>query len=964
MKKFLESVAEVYYENQRDELRDYVFVFPNRRAGTFFMHYLRRIAKTPVLAPEIMTLTELVESWSSLSLAPAFEQLLTLYDLHTRHSDDTFDRFRYWGEMILNDFNDIDRSLVDAKGLFGNVSRLAEISTDYLTDEQREVIERYWPHEARPRTSGNSFWNHLSDENGDYSQRWNELLELYEGLHESLRSRGMATPGMFLREAVRRLTADGIHQLRHKRHIFVGFSYLSAAELKIFHLLDRFDVADFYWNDNSPGLRSPNNPATLWIRHYAKTFRSRYTLNEPEIKSWPEIEIIGAPSKTGQCSVLGERLEARSRTLTQEQQSNAIDTAIVLPDESLLLQVISAIPEEYTTLNVTMGVPMRTTPVASLISKLTLLHGKSSIRRGKPSFYHEYVRTLLTNPLINKISPDGCERLLSVMTRDRMFQVDIDIINEVAPALAPIFDSAASESFESVKEYFIRISSLLLSHLESDSPERLFVHSLVDSLSSLDESVRRHKVAMKGTTAFRLVERCLSSISINLEGKPLKGLQVLGALETRALDFDHIYILSMNEGVYPKKKFRPSFIPDSIRHDWGMNTSRHDDTALAYNFYSMIARAKTVTILYDARVGGTNSGEISRYVAQLLYLSGQKISHKMATFSPTLFTPQTIEICKDDEIIGKLNRYLIEGEDARYFSASAIKDYIECPLRFYLTQIEGLNMEQTNTDFIDSSTYGTIVHSVAENIYKKHFDKQVITAEKLDNLIRQKVLIDRYITEAVNREFYKQNDLTTPLPPEGRLIGKIIRELIVEMLGNEKKFTPFRFVEGEKNRTTRITFPSGRVVNFKAYIDRVDRIKCNDDGSGGLLRCVDYKTGTEDMKFSSVESLFDASTGHYPKAIFQLMLYCNIYAGMEGTDEAIQPYIYNFKTLALNGLQPIRYGSRNASEFVDYHAVNDEYLAGLDSLLSVMFDKNVPFRQAETDKVCTFCSFKNLCKRN
>lgn len=279
MKKFLESVAEAYYEYERDNLRDYVFVFPNRRAGTFFMHYLRRIAKVPLLSPEVMTLTELVESWSSLSLASNFEQLLTLYDVHAKHSDDTFERFRYWGEIILSDFNDIDSNLVDAEGLFNNVSRLSEISTDYLTDEQREVISQYWPHEARPHKSDSSFWKHLSNDKGDFSRRWNELLELYNGLRDSLQSRGMATSGMFLRDAVRRLTVDGTHQLRHKRHIFVGFSYLSQAELKIFHLLNKMDVADFYWKDNSPALRTKGNQGAIWIRQYASALPSRYKLN-------------------------------------------------------------------------------------------------------------------------------------------------------------------------------------------------------------------------------------------------------------------------------------------------------------------------------------------------------------------------------------------------------------------------------------------------------------------------------------------------------------------------------------------------------------------------------------------------------------------------------------------------------------------------------------------------------------
>jgi len=965
MIKFLEAVAGTYYNNECDAMRDYVFVFPNRRSGAFFLHHLRRIAGKPLIAPDVMTMSELVQSWSVLAEATPFEQLLTLFSLHRRECDDTFDRFRFWGEMILNDFENVDSSLVNPKKLFENVAALKEISTNYLTEEQRNIIARYWPVEMHPRTISDRFWNHTPANDNVFNRKWNELLKLYEGLHRELRSRGMATKGMFLRDAVNRLSTDGTHILRHRRHIFVGFAYLTPAELKIIHLLSKMDVADFYWKNNSPALRMSGNKAGAWIRQYSSKFPSRYTLEEDEITTWPRIKVIGVPSKTGQTAILSELLVEEGSRRTDSELENAIDTAIVLPDESLLIPAIGAIPECYRTLNVTMGIPMRSTSVAALVSQLGLMHSKASKRNGQTLFYNEHVKTVLTNPLVNKLSPEGCEKILTAIVRDRLFLIPPEVFIRESPELAFLFSPESIFSFKSLKSYILELCTKLSERTDTNSPEAMVIASLIENVGQLESAVSYHDVEMLGTTAFRLLERSLSALTIPFEGKPLKGLQIMGALETRALDFDNLYILSMNEGIYPRKNVRRSFIPDSIRCAYGMNTSSHDDAVMAYNFYSMIARAENVTILYDARTGGTNAGELSRYVAQLLYLSGTPVDHRMATFSPALFTPDGISIEKDESIMESLAAYKREGDGSKYFSASALKDYIECPLRFYLKHIEGLNMEETNTEFIDASTYGTVVHSVAENLYKQNFGHRVITADALDNIISHPGQIDTLITEAMNETFYGRGKTADRLPPEGRLIGKVIRELIIEMLRNEKQFTPMVFVEGERNRTTRLMLPSGLTVNLKAFIDRVDKIRCNHDGSGGRLRCVDYKTGSEDLSFQSVETLFDATSGHYPKAIFQLMLYCNIYAGMENNTDAIQPFIYAFKTIAVSGLQPVKFGSRaKGSELVDYRPLNSEFLTCLDRMLREMFDINTPFRQAPTDKVCIFCSFKGICKRN
>ena len=964
MTKFLEAVARTYFHHERESMRDFLFVFPNRRAGTFFMHHLRMVADRPVIAPEVMTMSQLVRSWSSLGEASPFEQLLLLFNLHRGQSDDTFDRFRFWGEMILEDFDSVDSCLVDARKLFENLASLKEISTDFLTDEQRDIIARYWPVEMQPRKSTGSFWNHISPGQNSFSRRWAELFNLYTGLRRELRSRGLASKGMFLRDAAERLGTDGIHMLRHKRYVFVGFNYLSPAELKIMHLLSRLDVADFYWKNNSPALLMEGNRAGTWIRRYSSAFPSLYPLEEEEITSWPRIEIVGVPSATGQAEVLSEYLEKHHNT-DSSQTDNAIDTAVVLPDESLLMSVINAVPERFTALNVTMGLPMRSTSVAALFSQLGSMHAKATTRNGSVHYFCEHVKAILTNPLVAKVSADGCSAVLSVIVRDRLFLIPASTIEQCAPELACLFSPNWRDNAEGLKNYILAVAEKLASYLDPESHETIVLKALTEHVTLIESLSAQYGVEMLGITAFRLLERSLSSLTIPLEGKPLKGLQIMGTLETRALDFDNIYILSMNEGVYPRKHPRRSFIPDSLRQAYGMNTSAHDESVMAYNFYSMISRASQVTLIYDARVGGTNSGQISRYCAQLLYLSGADISHRLATFSPALFNSDSLTIHKNARILDSLNRFLSEDNDALCFSASALKDYIECPLRFYLVHIERLNMEETNTEFIDSSDYGTVLHEVAENIYKRLLNNRVLTPEALDSVIENPSRIDRYVTAAMNGIVYRRSDPATPLPPEGRLIGSVIRNIILEMLRCEKKFTPMKFVEAERNRTTRLTLPSGLTVNVKAYIDRVDIVNCDANGNGGTLRCVDYKTGSEEMSVQSVESLFNASSGHYPKAIFQLMLYCNIYAAMENYTGPVQPFIYAFKTIAVNGLQPLKYGDRAKKEVLtDFHVLNKEYLECLDRLLRELFDPNVPFRQACTDKVCTFCSFKRICGRS
>lgn len=972
MTPFLRQVASKYLAEEGSSISDYCFVFPNKRSCTFFQYYLTQEGgDNPFFLPEIATITEMIRSFSELSDAPRLEQLFILYKEYRKISEDVgdFDSFLFWGDMLLNDFNDVDLSLADPEKLFVNIERLREISADYLTDEQKEILNRYWGG-TYPLTSPDTFWRHIHDEPSQLQQKfielWKVLFPLYKSFRKELNKRGLATHGMFMHNALRYLS-DNDKELPFRRYVFVGFNVLTLAEIRLFEILKKRGCADFYWDIASPAFNADGNRAALFMKRNVEHFPSLYDLSEafPEQARFPVIHITGIPGSFAQTKVAGKQLKTWLDQHAISEPDNAINTAVVLPDESLFIPMSLSIPEKLTSVNITMGYPLKSTSVSSLMATIVNLQLNCKRKLDTWAFYYEDVRSVLTHPLVKLADPEESTELLRQVMSRRQYLIEEKFIADNAPALKFIFTPLHDvRSIDEVNDYFYEILIRLeriASRTDEHSLDSFVLKAYLSELSTLYALCKKEGMEMRESTFIQLLQNTISSSEIRFDGKPLKGLQIMGMLETRALDFDNLIMLSMNERIFPRKHMNRSFIPDTLRKSYGLSTGELQESIFAYSFYRLISRASNVRLFYDARTVGTKNNEISRYIVQLLYLFPEcQVIHDIGVFPSGSSTTDKIEIEKSREILDELENYKTEG--GLSLSASSINTYINCPLSFYLERICKLKLDEEINDYIDNSTYGTIVHEVIERIYDSMLgDKpQVkVTSDDLDGWINDNIEIDRLLTVAINENYNKlpEGD-ETPLTGENAVSARMIKSLIKRLLAEEKKQTPFYYIAGEKEIKARMKINDELTINITQYIDRIDRL-INKDGSTSL-RIIDYKTGSDENTFTSIEQLFDSTLQKRPKAILQLLFYCNAYANYIKSDEPIKPMLYLLRKIVSKGIEPLK---MDRVPIEDYHSVNEEFLELFNAKIAEIFDPDVPFTQTENVHNCTYCSFKAVCRK-
>ncbi len=995
---FLKLVARAYASRfDSMELSDICFVFPNKRSASFFTRYLdEELSSTPHFEPEAITISDFVASFSQLGEATRHEQLFTLYNEYKRLEPGVsdFDRFIFWGEMILSDFNDVDRYLINPDELFTNLTHLREISANYLSDEQRELIRRFWGEEPEPENI-ERFWQHVGDDSENHKHRhkfvklWKVLAPLYHAFTESLSSRGLASQGMFYRNAALEVAeGEGLTALRY---VFVGFNVLSTAEIKIFERLKARGLADFYWDYNSPAFGLKNNRASHFLAANIEQFPPLYDIGEEKITSLPDITIKAMPSNVVQADEAGRSLAGYLAQGFMPDPDNAINTAVVLADEGMLLPVINAVPPEFTTMNITMGYPLKYTPVASLIHNIVNLRRNVRHSGGRSLFYYENVKSVISDPALMAIAPDECDSLMKFITDKRLYIISETEIAGAYPVLARIFRTVSRpDDIDEVFGYVRDIVNLLLENVahepesapeltrsdsgeeEAELPvekdevtvmtlERCFLEAYLDAVNDLYLSCRQYGISLRETTLFQLIDRVVATSSVRFTGEPLRGLQVMGVLETRALDFDNVVMLSVNESIFPKRHQAKSFIPETLRKGYGMATIDFQESIFAYYFYRLLSRASHVTLLYDSRSEGLNrSNEPSRYLRQLVYLLGDKgkITYMKSNFPMAAFINETISIDKSSAIMEKLSAFTRPGS-GKNLSASAINLYLNCPLCFYLEYVEGLRFPDEVTDYMDSSTFGTILHDSAQALYgqlRERVGNHPVMAEDLLNLVKSPVMLSKVVTMEINDHFNRLGpDRLDELVGEAKVIHDVMVFYLKELLrGDARLHTPMQLVGEEVPLAMRLKVDDELTVNIKQRIDRVDSVD-------GTLRIVDYKTGNDSNAAASVEELFTPSSKR-PKAILQLLFYCMLYNMDKGEDRPIRPMLYKFRDIA--NAETALAGVKIAKEPInDYHTVVEEFRERLYDTIREIFNPEVPFKASDDNESCTFCKFKQICRR-
>ncbi|MDD7560500.1 MAG: PD-(D/E)XK nuclease family protein [Parabacteroides sp.] len=962
MKPFLYQVATLFYQQYGAEIHRLAFVFPNRRAGLFFQKYLSEISEKPLFSPSILTINDLFMQLSGKHPADKIQMLFRLYELYKQRSgsSESFDEFIYWGEMLLNDFDDIDKYMVDARMLFRNVSDLKSLDDDfnYLSPEQVQAIRSFW----------SSFYPKGDSPNQQhFLELWEILYDLYAGLRTSLVKDGCGYDGMIFREVVEQLEKESMSDFPFDQVVFVGLNALSVSEERLLLALQKKGVADFYWDYVGPWVTDPDNKASFFLERNLRLFPSRMQLPVTEPVQ-AEIRVMGVPSAIGQAKQVYPILQA----LADEQQltdESALRTAIVLPDEHLLVPVLNAIPEAIQHINVTMGYPLTGTPVAALMEYILTLQKNIRYIDRVPVFYFRDVLPILNHQYVMAAAPEEVSQLVKDMTAGNRIYVHAADLNR-HELLSILFTPV--QNTEELSDYLIHVLEALNACLRNNRPnpddeemisnstqttadiEQEFIFHYFATVNRMKEVMREAKIEMRLDTYFRLLKRMTDLITIPFEGEPLSGLQVMGVLETRALDFDRLIILSMNEGIFPLKKAANSFIPYNLRRGFGLPTYEHQDSVWAYHFYRLIRRAKQVTLLYDTRTTGLQTGEVSRFVHQLRYHYQSPLIDELVVYDVASSAVPPISVQKTAEVEKLLSDFLSGGP--RALSASAINTYLDCPLKFYFSVLEQIQEEDEITETVERDVFGSILHKVMEDLYAP-FKGKLVTADLLKLLRKDQPLLTGTIARAFAELFFK-SPVVRPLEGENFLTGEMIRKYAEKILEQDARFTPFHYIESEKKVRATITLSDKRAVQLKGFIDRVDSLD-------RVLRIVDYKTGSGKLEFESVEGLFDKEAKDRPKAVMQVFLYAWMYQQLpEYTGMLIQPAIYYLRTLFQRSFNPVveqKKGRGKADKVNSFQDFASDFEDKLRQCLDEIFNLDIPFTQTETGKACAYCSFRGLC---
>lgn len=978
--KFLRQVADYFCSDATiDSLAQLIMVVPNRRSGIFLKTHFRDAlagSKVPVMMPRFHTMGRLVQNLAQCPAMSRSEQVFLLYEAYCEVLDEMgnseqardFDRFAFWGEIILNDFNDIDSSLSDASKVFRNLKNLKEISADFLTDEQKDIVRRLWGESQYTRQGSDSFWLHLGNEENSeakksFIQLWELLAPLYRRFHEKLTERGLTTEGRQQRMAVE---AAAKSELNHK-YVFVGFSTLTNAEFAIMEKLRSRGIATFFWDF---GMLPEGTPLKTVLNKFGRLENALPAPADFKLSpaTWSDhIECIAVPSNTAQSKYLSKALQEWFPATDENSAADEalLDTAIIVPDEGLLPTMVLSLPSSVDAVNITLRLPYRSTTFASLLSGIISMQLRARKIHDEFHFFYEDVERVLSHPHLHAISGANADKVLRRIHKEKIYNISAAEIRQLLPELEYIFQ--AVKDFDNIDEIHNYTAKMLdglekafngISHNAGLIEYRMLSY-FREKLEELIGLVRKYRVTMRENTYFTLFERLLSSKKLDLHGSPLKGLQIMGVLETRALDFDRVIITSMNERVFPKRNYLRTMIPDSLRHAYGLNTEEEADAAYTYYFYRSVTGARSVKLLYDNRSASLGAGEVSRFISQLKHLQASRnIRFNSLVLGSENDTNYSITVEKDAHVMSFLDRFKDGGD--KYLSASSLKHYLTCPLKFYLMNVRGLNSEDDVNPYLSAADYGTVIHSVMQELYSPYVGKQ-ITQKIIRDILKSEDhifnVVSRKMSDYINKERTKNGQKPRELNNEIKILCRVIVHFVLNVLKAEHDqfcCPSFKYIAAEyevKSPAWQIT--PDLAINFKMFVDRIDEIE------PGLLRFIDYKTGGDKTQFKSFK---DMMKDH--NAIFQLLLYCEAYRAMVNPDVDIRPVVYNFTIITASGkIDNAKIGS---DEILNYKKLTEQFMPEIVKTIEEIFDPETPFSQCEVSafhSVCEYCEFKDLCGR-
>jgi ATP-dependent helicase/nuclease subunit B len=963
MTRFLEKTADYLYKSYGDKISELCIVLPNRRAGLFLHKYLGKSIGKTIWSPAIFSIEDFLTNLSGLRICDSVQVLFELYEIHKvleGPNAQPFDEFTSWAQQLLGDFNEIDSYLVNAKDLFTFLNEAKALSI--------------WNLDNKP----------LTDFEKQYLRFFNSLYTYHEQLEIRLLSSNLAYPGLLFRNSAGQIDAL-CEKIPWGKIIFAGFNAMTKAEEVIIDNLVAYGKAEMLWDADTYYMEDEKQEAGFFLRMWKKKWKNQpFNWVEKDFASSnAKINIIGVPLHVGQAKLCGELLN--NNLLKDQPEEN---TAVVMMDEQLLLPVLNSLPPVVKELNITMGLPLRQTPVYDLFDTIFRMHENTSRfeRSGAPvkeMFYYRDILKVLQHPYATQMSGTLLkgntfvleELIAEVRSGSRVFlgkeeliQAGTGIFSGSLGFLEPVFDSwkdplKTIESLrmiiESLRDGFISGTEEKESYSTRIEIEFLYAFSkIIYRLSTLIEKYD----AIKDLRVFHSLFNQLAGLtSLPFYGEPLRGLQMMGMLETRTLDFDNLILLSVNEDLIPSGKTTPSFIPFDIRRHFHLPTYQHKNSIYAYHFYRLIQRAKQVYLLYNTESDELGGGEKSRFIKQIqqelrAYNPNISIEDEILVTSPLkAFSLPDLRVPKTDGVSEMLMKKVETG-----FSPTSLNNYIQCTLKFYFQDLLGLREEKELEETIDSQILGLAIHETLEKLYRP-YQGMTLTKEAIDAMLP---IYESTLDEAFKKKF-KGSDLAYGknllLVRVARILVKKFLEkekYLIDDLGTEGKSIMVTFLEKLQTGKTVIRYGDQDLdVKLKGFIDRIDKI-------GEEWRIIDYKSGSvasSDLKFKDWNELKEDSD--LSKAL-QLYMYALLFRNERNEKTVkIKAGIISLRKLKEGFLQVPSLASADKNGTLISEEDLEAFENVLKEILEEIYDFNIPFMQTEDVKRCENCDFVNLCNR-
>ncbi|MBO5808395.1 MAG: PD-(D/E)XK nuclease family protein [Bacteroidales bacterium] len=952
MKPFLKQVADHYYS--LGDISDRCFIFPNRRSMVFFRKYLSEtvasdIDASPFLAPEMLTINDFFALASGLKAADRITLLLELYDCYASLNPkaETLDEFIFWGDVILGDFDDVDKYLADPKQIFTNIADFKRMQDtfEYLSDRQRKALE--------------SFAGHFADTSSikeNFLQIWNIMLPLYESFTSRLEDKGIAYEGMLYRRLASE--SDAIMNVMSERaYVFVGLNALNECEKKVLKQMKDMCLAEFCWDWSGRMMKDPQNKASFFMTGNLAEFPQAFALEEDEA-AVPDFNVLSVPSSYGQVKHLESILDRVG-------DASGSETAVVLPDEGLLLPLLNSVPESVSDVNVTMGYPLSASAVFVLMSDIAAMQMHMRVKDGAFHFYHKHVWDVLASGLLD------CRQISDEVRKSGKFYIPQEDLNG-HPLLdiifKPVLTDLASNSpdqIEAYASYLQEIVSALAARMAENGDDVLELDAAKAYYTSVN-SLRSRRLGILPSTFARLLDALFSGASVPFKGEPLKGMQIMGPLETRALDFRNLVVLSCNEGMFPRRSVSSSFVPPELRKAFGLPTYEYQDAVWAYYFYRMVSRAENVWLVYDSRTEGLKRGEESRYIKQLKYHFGINLKRYVSH-------SDLVALDKDDDKVEKTED-MMRTIGSMTFSASAIQNYVICPMKFCYYSVLKVVKDDDVAESLDSAMIGNVYHNVMRALY---FGEDAMMSdvpfEKMDSqpdkgmdeissaYLEKWISEDRHGLISAKVESLMKSELNVD-EVRGRdlVVRSVIVRYVIETLRRDLELLhktgadSFRIIGLEKKVAADICG-----CRFFGVMDRIDSIV------PGSVRLVDYKSGSDSQDILAVD---DDTAETVVSRIFD-----GDYQYKRSYKAALQFHIYDRMLkeagIAEDGqlLNSLYSTSEMFKSAPALFPVNDRFSKMMDErlerTLGELKDKNVPFERTNDADACTYCDFKMICGR-